>query len=53
MEFTFRSRWVEVNVRTKRMYSPAHDKFFPAQLAARLGDWLWSTGKGFRKLGGA
>ena len=51
MEFTFRSRWFEFNVRTKRTYSPAHDKFLPPQLAARLGEWLWSTGKGLRKLG--
>jgi hypothetical protein len=53
MEFTFRSRWVELNVRTRRMYSPIHEMFLPPQIAARLGDWLWSTSKGFRKLGAA
>lgn len=51
MEVTFRSRWLEFNMRTKRMYSPALEIFLPPQLAARFGDWLWSTGKGLRKLG--
>ena len=53
MEFTFRSKWFDMCVRTKRMYVVSAHNFCGPMLALRVGDRVWSTGKGFRKLGAA
>lgn len=51
MEFTFRSRKVEVCIRLGRVYNLLHEKFLGSAINVRIGKTTWSTGKGLRKIG--
>ena len=51
MELTIRLPWFEMCVRTKRMYVHSVSNFCCPMIAIRCGSTVWSTGKGFRKLG--
>ena len=50
MELTLRTALVELCVRSKRTYSVPYETFLPPLIAIRCGNYVWSTGKGFRKL---
>ncbi len=50
MEFTFRSCNVEVCIRLGRVYSLLHEKYIGSAINVRIGNTVWSTGKGLRKL---
>jgi len=49
----FNSAWLGICVRTERTYSVVHECFLPPAVNVRMGKRLWSTGKGWRKLGTA
>ena len=53
MEFTFRSRKVEVCIRLGGLYNLLHEKFLGSAINVRVGKTIWSTGKGLRRLEGA
>ena len=50
MELTLRTSYVELCVRSKPTYCVTLETFLPPQIAIRVGKYVWSTGKGFRKL---
>lgn len=52
MELSFLSDWVGFNVRTHRRYDISLEQYLPPQIVVRIGEYVWSTGKGFRKLTG-
>jgi hypothetical protein len=53
MEFTFRSRKVEVCIRLGRVYNVALENYLGSAVNVRVGKTVWTTGKGLRKLGQA
>lgn len=53
MSLTIHTSWFELCIRTKRMYIPSHDEVMDKQFAVRFGKRVWSSGKGWRKIGAA
>ena len=51
MELTFRSKKFEMCVRLGRVYNLMLEKHLGPAINVRFGQTLWSTDKGFRKLG--
>lgn len=50
MELTFDSGWIGFNFRTHRRYDISENRYLPPQIVIKVGQYVWSTNKGFRKL---
>lgn len=50
MELTFESSWIGFNFRTHRRYDICAERYLPPQIVVKVGQYVWSTNKGFRKL---
>lgn len=50
MEFVIRTKKFDMCIRTSSFYSIVYDKFLPCGINIRVNSWVWSTGKGLRKL---
>ena len=53
MEFTFRSRKLELCIRLGRVYNVMLEKYLGSAINVRVGKTVWSTGKGLRRVGTA
>ena len=51
MEFTFRSRPLEICVRLGRVYNLLEERFLGPAINVRFGKTIWSSANGLRKIG--